>query len=53
MTPDPVAIDSDRLAVEALNLMREKSITVLPVVDEQNQVNGVLHLHDLIRAGLG
>ncbi len=49
---DPVVIDASQLAVEALNLMRQKSITVLPVTDSTRVVTGVVHLHDLLRAGL-
>lgn len=52
MNARPSTIDSGQLAVEALNQMREKSITMLPVVDAQHHVTGVLHLHDLLRAGL-
>ncbi len=53
MTPRPLTLEPSRLAMEALNLMREKSITVLPVTDPGRRVVGVIHLHDLIRAGLG
>ncbi len=46
------SIHVDALAVDALNLMEEKSITALPVVDEQDQVVGALNMHDLLRAGV-
>jgi arabinose-5-phosphate isomerase len=54
MTADPVAIREDRLAVEALALMenRPSQISVLPVVDKENRVVGIVRLHDLVRAGL-
>jgi arabinose-5-phosphate isomerase len=54
MTAGPVAIREDRLAVEALALMenRPSQISVLPVVDRENRVVGILRLHDLVRAGL-
>ena len=51
MTVNPKTIDSNALAVNALELMREKSITQLIVVDNSTYV-GVIHLHDLIREGL-
>lgn len=43
---------SDELAAEALNLMERHQITMLPVVDEDDKVIGMLHMHDLIRAGI-
>ena len=51
MTSNPKSISLDAMAVEALRLMQENGITVLPVVDTA-QLVGVIHLHDLIRAGL-
>ena len=42
---------SDMLAAEALNIMEENSITVLPVTDGSSVV-GAVHLHELIKAGL-
>ncbi len=53
MTPGPVAMHAGQLAVEAINLMRKHSITLLPVIDQSQHISGVIHLHDLIRAGLG
>ena len=44
-------IDPDSLAVDALNLMQQYAITVLPVLQEQKVV-GVIHMHDLLRAGI-
>ncbi len=51
MTSEPKSIAVDALAAEALRLMQDSGITVLPVVNEK-QLVGVIHLHDLIRAGL-
>ena len=51
MTSNPKSISVDALAAEALRLMEDNGITVLPVVDAEELV-GVIHLHDLIRAGL-
>jgi arabinose-5-phosphate isomerase len=54
MTRDPIVIHDDRMAAEALNLMenRPSQIMVLPVLDSDNKVAGIIRLHDLVRAGL-
>ena len=52
MSRDPKTINSESLAADALNLMEQHEISVLPVVDESRKIIGVIHLHDLIRAGL-
>jgi len=52
MTTGPKTIHADQLAVEALELMRNFSITQLAVVKEDHQYAGIIHLHDLIREGL-
>ncbi len=55
MTKSPKSISSDSLAAEALRLMEDNGITVLPVVESSDGgelLVGVVHLHDLIRAGL-
>lgn len=51
MTREPKTIDKDELAVEALDLMRQKNITQL-VVTENNRYVGIIHLHDLVREGI-
>ena len=55
MTYDPIIINEEELAVEALNLMennRKKSISVLPVLDNESNFLGLVRLHDLIQSGL-
>ena len=54
MTPGPRTIGPDALAAEALHAMnaRERPITVLFVVDRVGCPVGILHVHDLLRAGL-
>ena len=52
MTFSPATIGEEALAAEALKQMEDREITVLPVVDATNRVIGILHLHDLVRAGL-
>ncbi|MEW6712227.1 MAG: CBS domain-containing protein, partial [Candidatus Riflebacteria bacterium] len=51
MTANPRRTSPDRLAMEALKLMEDKSITSLPVADNEKVV-GFLHLHDILRARL-
>jgi arabinose-5-phosphate isomerase len=51
MTRHPRTIDRRTLAAEALQIMNERSITVLFVTDGQRPV-GALHLHDCLRAGI-
>lgn len=48
MIKDPLTIREDVMAVEALKIMEEKLITSLVVVND-NQLVGLLHLHDLWR----
>jgi arabinose-5-phosphate isomerase len=53
MTEDPVSVPPSTLAAEALNLMEQKKITSLVVVDgNAGRVVGVVHLHDLWKTGL-
>lgn len=51
LTPRPVTIAPQAMAVEALELLRKHDISQL-VVTEQGQYRGILHLHDLIREGI-
>ena len=51
MTANPKTIEQNCLAVKALEIMREGSITQL-IVAENGQYLGIIHLHDLIREGL-
>ncbi len=47
MTSQPKTIDPDAFAIAALDIMEQKKITSLPVVDSAGVLQGVLHLHDL------
>ena len=51
MTQAPRTVQPSTLAAEALKLMNEASITVLFVVKAGRPV-GILHVHDLLRAGV-
>jgi arabinose-5-phosphate isomerase len=55
MTADPITVDGDTLAITALEQMernRRKAIAVLPVTSADQQMLGLLRLHDLVQAGL-
>jgi arabinose-5-phosphate isomerase len=47
MSPSPRTIDEDQTAAEALGIMELYGITHLCVVDRENRVKGLVHLHDL------
>ena len=48
MTTSPKTIDEERKAAEAMAVMEHNGITVLPVVDEEKRVKGIIHLHGLL-----
>jgi arabinose-5-phosphate isomerase len=53
MTRDPISVPPRSLAAEALNIMEQRKITSIVVVDkETGRVAGVVHLHDLVRTQL-
>ena len=55
MTRNPVTITSDKLAASALSIMEKhkpRPITVLPVIDADGRPCGIVHLTDLLRAGV-
>ena len=49
MTPNPITIERRLLAVEALKIMEARKVTAVVVVDDNQRVEGVVHLHDLWR----
>lgn len=53
MTKTPRTINAENMAVDAMKSMEEPTkVTFLPVVNDQNQVQGIITLHGLIVAGL-
>jgi arabinose-5-phosphate isomerase len=52
MTRNPITVRRDVLAVEALNVLEQRKITSVVVVDDHGRVEGVLHLHSLWRTGM-
>lgn len=51
MTPGGIRVRPNMLAVEALNLMQTKNITSILVADD-DRLLGVVHMHDMLRAGV-
>jgi arabinose-5-phosphate isomerase len=51
MSRNPRKIEKDELAVKALHVMQENSITQLVVMDGE-KVAGFIHLHDLLKEGI-
>jgi arabinose-5-phosphate isomerase len=47
MTPNPITIKRTMMAVEALNILQRRKITAIVVVDAEQRIEGVVHLHDL------
>lgn len=51
MTKTPRTVRPESLAVKALRIIEEAEISVLPVVEDGKPV-GILHLHDILKAGV-
>jgi arabinose-5-phosphate isomerase len=51
MTRSPHTVMPDSPAYDALNIMEQHQITVLPVTDAEKKVHGLLHLHDILGKG--
>ena len=55
MTTDPITTTPEALAIEAIKVMEQnpsKAISILPVINKDQQFQGLLRLHDLVQAGL-
>lgn len=52
MSRNPKTIKIDDLAVNALKIMRQNSITSMIVLDSSNKYAGIIHIHNLIREGI-
>lgn len=52
MTRQFKSIGAEMLAAEALAMMQKHKIAVLLVIDESNRLQGLLHMQDLLRAGV-
>jgi arabinose-5-phosphate isomerase len=51
MTPAPKTIQGNLLAADALSIMQDYEITILPVTEDDGRLAGILHLHDLLGKG--
>jgi len=52
MTRNPVTITENKLAAEALEILRSKKIDEVPVVDSKRRPVGLLDVQDLLKAGI-
>ena len=52
MIRTPYTVDADTLAVDALVLIRSKSINSLPVIDNENRVVGAITWQMIVKAGI-
>jgi arabinose-5-phosphate isomerase len=52
MHPSPRTIEADHLASEAVHVMEENKVTVLFITDGSSVPAGVVHMHDLLKAGV-
>lgn len=51
MTVKPKTLRSDSYAYDALNIMEKHEITVLPITGLRKDIQGILHLHDILGKG--
>jgi arabinose-5-phosphate isomerase len=51
MTKNPKTVSSDQMVSEAIELLNSSKITAVVVVDTDAPI-GIVHLHDLLRAGV-
>ena len=52
MTQNPISLRPDDLAAKGLNLLSQKKITSLFVLDEASKPIGVIHIHDFLEQGV-
>ena len=52
MTPSPVLLEEEVLAIKALNIFEEKSINHIIVVNTSGEYKGIVHILDLIKVGI-
>ena len=53
MTDNPKTIREDIFAEKAVEIMEKYKITVLPVINENGQITGIIHLHDILGRRMG
>jgi arabinose-5-phosphate isomerase len=52
MNQKPKTITKDALAAEGLKVMEKYSITSLVILDGEKRPQGIIHLHDILKAGI-
>lgn len=52
MSKNPKTIEVDDLASKALRIMEEFSITSILITDDNSEPMGIIHLHDILKAGV-
>ena len=52
MRRSPKVIEAEALASAAVHVMETKGVVAVPVLDGSRRIVGVVHLHDLLRAGV-
>ncbi len=52
MTRTPVTVPEKEFGVQAMRLMESRAITALVVTDLAGRLRGLIHLHDLLKAGI-
>ncbi|MEA1900597.1 MAG: KpsF/GutQ family sugar-phosphate isomerase [Thermodesulfobacteriota bacterium] len=51
MTKNPQTVSPDSAAYDALNIMEQYQITILPITNSFGKIEGILHLHDILGKG--
>ncbi|OXM86528.1 KpsF/GutQ family sugar-phosphate isomerase [Paenibacillus rigui] len=52
MNNDPTVIQQEAYLITALELMEERKITVLPVLNNEGYLVGIIHLHQILQIGI-
>lgn len=52
ITKNPIVVNESEFAVSALYTMKDKKISAMPVLDSQTRVVGIIHIQDIINAGI-
>ena len=52
MSPNPKTVHEDSMATQAVQLMEEHAITSLVVSEDGKTIDGIIHLQDLLKAGI-
>lgn len=52
MTEKPISIKEDVMAIDAFCLMKERKISVVPVIDDDNNFIGLISIHEIVESGV-